>query len=137
LVSRLGAPVQFLGPVPDDRLPAVYGCGDVFAMPCRERWGGLDQEGFGIVFLEAAACGVPQVAGESGGAGDAVADGETGLLVVEPCRPERVADALERLLGDADLRRRMGDAARRRAESQFSYEVLAPQLEEALAAAAG
>jgi len=133
LVSSLGAPVRFLGAVPDDRLPAVYGCGDVFAMPCRERWGGLDQEGFGIVFLEAAACGLAQVAGASGGAGDAVVDGETGFVVTEPGKPERVADALDRLLTDGDLRRRMGESARQRALKEFSYDLLASQLERVLA----
>ncbi|MDQ3573718.1 MAG: glycosyltransferase family 4 protein [Actinomycetota bacterium] len=133
MVTRLEAPVRLLGAVPDDQLPALYGCGDVFAMVCRERWGGLDQEGFGIVFLEAAACGVVQVAGASGGAGDAVVDGETGLMVAEPGKPERVAAALDRLLGDPALRRRMGESARQRAETEFSYDVLAPRLERALA----
>ena len=131
-VARLGAPVRMLGPVPEDRLPAVHGCADVFAMPCRERWAGLDQEGFGIVFLEAAACGVPQVAGASGGAADAVADGETGFVVKEPRRPEAVAAALARLLADPELRQRIGRAARRRAEADFSYDVLAPRLQRAL-----
>jgi phosphatidyl-myo-inositol dimannoside synthase len=78
LAAELGAPVRFLGRVAHDDLPRVYGCADVFTMLCRNRWGGLEQEGFGIVFVEAAACGVPQVAGDSGGAADAVADGETG-----------------------------------------------------------
>ncbi len=133
LVRRLGAPVRLLGAVPDDRLPALYGCGDVFAMVCRERWGGLDQEGFGIVFLEAAACGVAQVAGASGGAGDAVADGETGLVVTEPGEPQQVAGALERLLDDPALRRRMGEAARRRAVGDFSYDLLASKLQQTLA----
>ena len=55
LAERRGAPVRFLGRVADDDLPALYGCADVFAMLCRNRWGGLEQEGFGIVFLEAAA----------------------------------------------------------------------------------
>ena len=66
LIESTGAPVRLLGKVDDADLPAVYGCGDVFAMLCRSRWAGLEQEGFGIVFLEAAACGVPQVAGFSG-----------------------------------------------------------------------
>jgi phosphatidylinositol alpha-1,6-mannosyltransferase len=134
LVKRLGAPVRLLGAVPDDQLPALYGCGDVFAMACRERWGGLDQEGFGIVFLEAAACGVAQVAGASGGAGDAVADGETGLVVAEPGEPEAVAAALERLIEDPALRRRMGEFARRRAVDEFSYDLLASQLQQTLTA---
>ena len=59
LVSRTGAPVRMLGRVPDDDLAELYGCADVFAMLCRNRWGGLEQEGFGIVFIEAAAGGVP------------------------------------------------------------------------------
>ena len=133
LVRRLGAPVRLLGAVPDEQLPAVYGCGDVFAMPCRERWGGLDQEGFGIVFLEAAACGVAQVAGASGGAGDAVADGETGLVVSDPGDADEVARALGRLLGDPELSRRMGEAGRRRAVDEFSYDLLAARLQETLA----
>src|SRR5262249_40056196 len=60
--------VRFLGRVPDDALAAVFGCADIFAMCCRDRWGGIEAEGFGIVFLEAAACAVPAVAGRSGGA---------------------------------------------------------------------
>ena len=76
--------MRFLGRVPNDDLPALYGCADVYTMLCRNRWGGLEQEGFGIVFLEAAACGVPQVAGDSGGAAEAVADGETGIVVRRP-----------------------------------------------------
>ena len=78
LAADLDAPVRFLGRVANDDLPRLYGCADVFTMLCRNRWGGLEQEGFGIVFVEAAACGVPQVAGDSGGAAEAVADGETG-----------------------------------------------------------
>jgi len=133
LVKRLGAPVRLLGAVPDDQLPSLYGCGDVFAMVCRERWGGLDQEGFGIVFLEAAACGVAQVAGASGGAGDAVADGRTGLVVARPGDPEAVEAALDRLLADPTLRRRMGEAARQRAVSDFSYDLLSSRLQQTLA----
>ncbi len=81
LVDQLDAPVRFLGRVANDDLPALYGCADVYTMLCRNRWGGLEQEGFGIVFLEAAACEVPQVAGDSGGAEDAVIDGVTGVMV--------------------------------------------------------
>ncbi|MGH9181606.1 MAG: glycosyltransferase, partial [Acidimicrobiales bacterium] len=105
---------------------------DVFALPCRDRWGGLEQEGFGIVFLEAAACGVPQVAGDSGGAAEAVASGGTGLVVSRPEDPAAVAAALAPLLDDQDLRRRMGAAARRRAERDFSYDELAARLGDAL-----
>ena len=103
-----GAPVRLLGPVPDDDLPRLYGAADVFVMACRDRWLGLEQEGFGIVFLEAAACGVAQVAGRSGGADEAVVHGETGLVVDDPSDPGRVAAALRRLLTDDELRRPHG-----------------------------
>src|SRR5207247_8047101 len=109
-VVASGAPVRFVGRVPDEQLPLVYGCGDVFAMACRTRWGGLEQEGFGIVFLEAAACGVPQVAGDSGGAAEAVVDGETGF-VVPPADLDAVTAAVARVLDDPALRSRWGDAA--------------------------
>lgn len=132
LAARHDAPVTFLGRVPDDALPALYGCADVFAMLCRNRWAGLEQEGFGIVFLEAAACGVPQIAGDSGGASEAVADHETGLVVHEPGNVEAVRHALARLVDYEELRVRMGAAARYRAVEQFSYDVLAQRLHEAL-----
>jgi phosphatidylinositol alpha-1,6-mannosyltransferase len=126
--ARLGAPVQFLGRIPFADLPDAYACGDVFAMLSRNRWGGLEQEGFGIVFLEAAAGGVPVVAGASGGVRDAVLDGETGLVVDRPRDPVAVAAALGRLLDDAAERHRLGGAARLRAVESFSYDVLAARL---------
>ena len=134
LISTTGAPVRMLGRVRDHDLPRLMGAADVFAMPCRRRWGGLEQEGFGIVFLEAAACGVPEVAGDSGGAGEAVSHGETGFVVPAPDDPVAVADALTVLLDDADLRSRMGQAARRRVEAEFSYDRLAQTLSAALEA---
>jgi phosphatidylinositol alpha-1,6-mannosyltransferase len=118
---------RLLGPLPEADLPALYATADVFAMLCRERWGGLEAEGFGIVFLEAAACGVPAVAGRSGGSEEAVADGETGF-VVDPRDPGAAADALARLLDDPDRRTAMGVAARRRALESFSYDALAARL---------
>jgi phosphatidylinositol alpha-1,6-mannosyltransferase len=132
LVARTGAPVRFLGRVPDDEVPALLGAADVFAMLCRNRWAGLEQEGFGIVFLEAAACGVPQIAGDSGGAAEAVADGETGIVVRDPRSVEAVADAVAALLADPERRRLMGEAARRRAETSFAYDVLAARLDTVL-----
>ena len=128
LVDRSGAPVRLLGRVPDADLPALYGCADVTAMLCRNRWAGLEQEGFGIVFLEAAACGVPQVAGASVGAAEAVVDGETGVVVAEPHDPEAVARALATLLDDEPRRTAMGAAARERAARDFAYDVLAERL---------
>jgi phosphatidylinositol alpha-1,6-mannosyltransferase len=135
LAEELDAPVRFLGRVPNDDLPALYGCADVFTMLCRNRWAGLEQEGFGIVFLEAAACGVPQVAGDSGGAAEAVADGETGVVVRDPgadTAVEATRIAFRDLLDDDDARRRMGAAARERAVTEFSYDVLAARLGVAL-----
>ena len=77
-------------------------------MCCRDRWFGLEQEGFGIVFLEAAATGVAQLAGRSGGSDEAVVDGRTGLVVDRPRDSKAVAVALSSLLDDNDLRRRLG-----------------------------
>ena len=135
VAAHTGAPVRFLGRIDDALLPAAYGCADVFAMLCRNRWLGLEQEGFGIVFLEAAAAGVPQVAGASGGSADAVADGETAFVVDPPTDVDTVADVLSQFCDDADVRRRMGSAARARAEAEFSYDHLAGRLQTALEAA--
>jgi phosphatidylinositol alpha-1,6-mannosyltransferase len=134
LVAELRAPVRFLGRVTNDDLPMLYGCADVYAMLCRNRWGGLEQEGFGIVFLEAAACEVPQVAGDSGGAEDAVVDGVTGVMIRHTDDPREAARAFERLLDDPALRRSMGSAGRIRAVEEFSYDGLAGRLGLALGA---
>jgi phosphatidylinositol alpha-1,6-mannosyltransferase len=130
--AKLGAPVRFLGPVPDEELPSVMGMGDVFVMACRNRWLGLEQEGFGIVFVEAAAAGVPQIAGDSGGASEAVDDGVTGLVVSRPSDPGALAGALRRLLGDENRAQEMGQAARARAVASFDYDMLARRLAGAL-----
>jgi phosphatidylinositol alpha-1,6-mannosyltransferase len=127
-VRSTGAPVRLLGRVDDDDLPRLYGAADVFAMACRNRWFDLEQEGFGIVFLEAAAAGVAQVAGRSGGADEAVVDGETGLVVADPADPGAVAHALRQLLVDGERRQRMGRAARARVEQSFDYGSLARRL---------
>jgi len=133
LATRLGAPVRFLGRVEEDDMPAVYACSDLFAMLCRNRWAGLEQEGFGIVFLEAAACGVPQIAGHSGGAAEAVLDGETGLVVAPKDIPA-IAAAIGRLLDDPAERARLGAAARERARRDFDYDGLALTLHAAIEA---
>lgn len=91
--------VVFAGPVDDADLPSIYALADVFAMVSREQAGGCDVEGFGLVFLEAAACGKPSVGGRSGGVPDAVCDGHTGFLV-DPLSVEDTADTLARLLTD-------------------------------------
>jgi phosphatidylinositol alpha-1,6-mannosyltransferase len=137
LINRANAPVRLLGRISEGDKSALLGSADVFVMACRNRWGGLEQEGFGIVFLEAAAAGLPQVAGESGGAAEAVVDQVTGLVVGRPADPSEVAAALSRLLTDEPLRRRMGQASRERAVACFDYRTLAPRLAEALARVGG
>ncbi|MDN3261478.1 glycosyltransferase family 4 protein [Streptomyces sp. CSDS2] len=119
--------VRFTGAVPWPELPAHYGAGDVFAMPCRTRRGGLDVEGLGIVYLEASATGLPVVAGDSGGAPDAVLDGETGW-VVRGGEPAEAADRIVTLLKDAGLRRRMGERGRRWVEERWRWDLLAENL---------
>ncbi|MEV8102725.1 glycosyltransferase family 4 protein [Streptomyces sp. NPDC088135] len=119
--------VRFTGPVPWEELPAHYGAGDVFAMPCRTRRGGLDVEGLGIVFLEASATGLPVVAGDSGGAPDAVLDGETGW-VVRGDSVEESADRIVTLLRDPELRRRMGERGRAWVEEKWRWDLLAERL---------
>ncbi|MFI5884152.1 glycosyltransferase family 4 protein [Streptomyces sp. NPDC051554] len=119
--------VRFTGAVPWSELPAHYGAGDVFAMPCRTRRGGLDVEGLGIVYLEASATGLPVVAGDSGGAPDAVLDGETGW-VVRGGSPEDAADRITALLGDAELRQNMGERGRQWVEERWRWDLLAERL---------
>lgn len=129
--TGVAASVRFTGPVPWAELPAHYGAGDVFAMPCRTRRGGLDVEGLGIVYLEASATGLPVVAGDSGGAPDAVLDGETGW-VVRGGSPEEAADRIVALLQDAELRHRMGERGRRWVEEKWRWDLLADRLKELL-----
>ncbi|MGP4003313.1 glycosyltransferase family 4 protein, partial [Streptomyces sp. 8N706] len=123
--------VRFTGPVPWEELPAHFGAGDVFAMPCRTRRGGLDVEGLGIVYLEASATGLPVVAGDSGGAPDAVLDGETGW-VVRGGAPEDAAERIVALLQDPELRRSMGERGRAWVEERWRWDLLAERLTELL-----
>ncbi len=129
--TGVAASVRFTGAVPWSELPAHYGAGDVFAMPCRTRRGGLDVEGLGIVYLEASATGLPVVAGDSGGAPDAVLDGETGW-VVRGGSPEEAADRITTLLADAELRRRMGERGREWVEEKWRWDLLAEHLRDLL-----
>jgi phosphatidyl-myo-inositol dimannoside synthase len=128
--------VVFAGEVSDEDLPAHYAACDVFAMPCRSRWGGLEVEGFGIVFLEAAAAGKAVVAGRSGGAGEAVVDEETGL-VVEGTELKAAALACAKVLRFPELARAMGTAGRLRVEREFTWGRQAGRLVEILRRAAG
>ena len=111
--------VRFLGYVPEEDLPGLYRACDLFVLANR-RLANDDMEGFGIVFLEAAASGLPVVGGNSGGVPDAVSDGVNGMLV-DTEDIDALARALSTLAGDEDLRRRMGEEGRRFAEG-FSWD---------------
>ncbi|MEU4823902.1 glycosyltransferase family 4 protein [Actinomadura sp. NPDC023710] len=123
----VGRSVVFTGGVPWEELPAHFDAGDVFAMPCRTRRRGLDVEGLGIVYLEASATGLPVVAGDSGGAPDAVLDGETGLVVPGRSVPD-VGEAVAGLLADPDRARAMGEKGRAWIEREWRWDVQASRL---------
>jgi phosphatidylinositol alpha-1,6-mannosyltransferase len=125
-----GAPegsVRFAGQVREADLPRYYALGDVFAMPCRNRLGGLEVEGWGNVFIEAAACGRPVVVGDSGGARETVVDGKTGLLV-DGRDAGSVAGAVASLLEDPLRARAMGEAGRARVERDHAWPAIAERL---------
>jgi len=126
--------VVFAGGVSFPELPEHYAAGDVFAMPCRTRRGGLDVEGLGMVYLEASATGLPVVAGDSGGAPEAVREGETGYVVGgdHGAAVAALTDRLITLLGDAALRARMGSAGRAWVEKQWAWDGLAARLTDLL-----
>jgi phosphatidylinositol alpha-1,6-mannosyltransferase len=119
--------VVFAGEVPETDLPRYYALGDVFAMPCRTRLAGMEVEGWGNVFLEAAACGRPVVVGDSGGARETVVHGETGLLV-DGRDAAAVADAVASLLEDPAYARRLGKAGRARVEAEHTWAGAAERL---------
>ncbi|WNM37515.1 glycosyltransferase family 4 protein [Micromonospora halotolerans] len=124
--------VVFTGSVPSAELPAHYAAGDVYAMPCRTRNRGLDVEGLGIVYLEASATGLPVVAGDSGGAPDAVREGETGYVVRGRDVPQ-LADRVATLLADRDLARQLGAAGRAWVEREWRWETQAERMAALLA----
>lgn len=131
-IGKSGSPARLLGFVDDADLPALYGCADAFAMLCRDRWAGLEQEGFGIVFVEAAAAGCPQIAGKSGGSAEAVNHGETGLVIDEPSDVDEVAESIDLLLSNPEWGDSMREASRRNAVEKFSYDLLADRLRDSL-----
>ncbi len=132
IIDTTSAPVELLGRVSDEELPLLYGAADVGAMLCRDRWLGLEQEGFGIVFLEAAACGTPQLAGRSGGSDEAVEDGRTGKVVERPSDVGEVAEALRTLLANQEQRNEMSARSRARVVEQFTYDALSQRLSDIL-----
>ena len=119
--------VVFTGQVSEEDLPRYYRLGEVFAMPCRNRLGGLEVEGWGNVFIEAAACGRPVVVGDSGGAREALVDGETGLLV-DGTRVAEVADAIAGLFADPAAAEAMGRTGRARVERHYTWPRAADEL---------
>lgn len=131
MAAPLGDAVAFAGLVPEEELPAHYAAADLFAMPCRDQKGGLELEGLGIVYLEAAACGKAAVAGRSGGAPEAVIEGETGV-VVDGTDRSQVARAIVDLLGDAGRRISMGKAGRAWVETDFSWHAVLERFAAAL-----
>ncbi|HET9724369.1 MAG TPA: glycosyltransferase family 4 protein [Actinomycetota bacterium] len=129
LATEVAVPgsVVFAGQVSEDDLPRYYRLGDVFAMPCRDRLAGFEVEGWGNVFIEAAACGRPVVVGDSGGAREALVDGETGILV-DGTRVGEVAAAVADLLADPARADEMGRAGRVRVERHYTWPRAAAEL---------
>jgi phosphatidyl-myo-inositol dimannoside synthase len=129
--AGVGGSAVFTGPVSPAELPAYYDAGNVFAMPCRTRRGGLDVEGLGIVYLEASATGLPVVGGDSGGAPDAVLEGETGYVV--PGRNvAALAERLIALLADPAGAAAMGDKGRGWIEREWTWDLVARRLQDIL-----
>jgi phosphatidylinositol alpha-1,6-mannosyltransferase len=130
--SPAATSIVFTGPVPWPELPAYYDAGDVFAMPCRTRRGGLDVEGLGIVYLEASATGLPVVGGDSGGAPDAILEGETGYVV--PGRSvAAVAERISALLADPAGAAAMGEKGMAWVDREWRWDQVAARLWQILA----
>ena len=120
--------VTFTGSVPASELPGYYAAGDIFAMPCRTRRCGLDVEGLGIVYLEASSAGLPVIGGDSGGAPDAILDGETGYIV--PGRSvTTLAERITELLGDPARAEAMGRRGLAWAEQEWDWTRVAGRLD--------
>ena len=125
---------HFLGFVPDDDLPTLYNLCDVFVMPNRITQGTAlegDIEGFGITFIEAGSCEKPVIAGRSGGAVEAVLDGETGLLV-DPESVSEITETIVKCLEDPALSQKLGSQARQRIQRELDWNILARLVEEIL-----
>ena len=124
--------VSFIGRIQYKDLPGYICVGDIFAMPSRSRFAGLEVEGLGIVYLEASACGLPVIAGESGGAPDAVIEGVTGF-VVDGTNTEQIAKRAIQLLLDEKLRISMGSAGRAWIEKEWRWQIWASKFSDLLA----
>ncbi|HUA40710.1 MAG TPA: glycosyltransferase family 4 protein [Streptosporangiaceae bacterium] len=129
--ARVADSVVFTGPVSGDDLPAYYDAGNIFAMPCRTRRSGLDVEGLGIVYLEASATGLPVIGGDSGGAPDAILDGETGYVV--PGRSDgALAQRLIELLSDPARAAAMGEKGQAWIDREWTWDLVAQRLQRIL-----
>ena len=126
----VGDAVLFTGPVPWAELPGYYDAGDVFAMPCRTRRAGLDVEGLGLVYLEASATGLPVIGGDSGGAPDAILDGESGYVVRDAAG---TAARIIELLKDPGKARAMGEKGLAWVDREWRWDLVAQRLEQILA----
>ncbi len=128
--AALGVDTRFEIDVPWSELAGLYQQMDVFVMPCKSRWGGLEVEGLGLVFLEAAACGVPVIAGDSGGSPETVIEGETGFVATEVAE---IVAALETLLDDPDRASEMGRAGREFVLDTFTFPRVVERLRDGFA----
>jgi len=126
LAAESGVNVTFHIGVPWKELAALYRRMDVFCMPCRSRWGGLEVEGLGLVFLEAAAAGLPVLAGSSGGSPETVVPGETGFVVDSV---DHIVEGLEIVLGDRERARKMGAKGRARVVEEYVWDQVVARLE--------
>jgi phosphatidylinositol alpha-1,6-mannosyltransferase len=125
LAVDLEVPLRMEVDAPWSELGGLYRQMDVFCMPCRSRWGGLEAEGLGLVLLEAAATGLPVLAGASGGAPETVEPGRTGFVVAGV---EDIVEGLDLLLGDRERASRMGELGRQRIVEQFTWDRVADRL---------
>jgi phosphatidylinositol alpha-1,6-mannosyltransferase len=130
-VNKVENHVSFIGRVQYAELPRFICAGDVFAMPSRSRFAGLEVEGLGIVYLEASACGLPVVAGNSGGAPDAVVEGITGL-VVDGTNNTQIADAVITLLTNPQKCKEMGNAGQAWIKENWRWEIWSKRFNELL-----
>jgi phosphatidylinositol alpha-1,6-mannosyltransferase len=120
--------ITFIGRVQYAELPEYICAGDIFAMPSRSRLAGLEVEGLGIVYLEASACGLPVIGGTSGGAPDAVLEGETGFSV-DGTSATAIAEAAIRLLGDAQFSAKLGAQGRQWIIEKWRWEIWAEKFQ--------
>ena len=133
LVAKLAveSSITFIGRIQYAELPRYICTGDIFAMPSRSRLAGLEVEGLGIVYLEASACGLPVIAGKSGGAPDAVIEGETGITV-DGSEPSEIAKAITLLFDNPMKARKMGARGREWILSNWRWEIWAAKFTELL-----